>query len=193
MHKVNLIKSSKTSQLIKTYRNRILLFLSSAALIFIIAYVVLLIRFIRLQNELTTLSNKQFQTVNGQSYSTEDLAKALYSQKKLEQIKSIYLSYPEYYLYHQFLLSRIFTYNSFTIDSYSLNKQHMVDVSLSTSNLDDIFSLITTLESEEVAIYFDYFEIENIELVKDKNSSDNSYRMSFVLEFNNKLLDEKTT
>lgn len=192
MYKVNLIRDGKTARLVKKYRNQILLIMGFVSLGLVVVYIALLIHFFVLQKQLTNITNEQFLTINGQSYTAEELTKALYSQKKLEQIKTIYLSYPEYYLYHQFLLDHIFKYKSFTIDDYALDKEHSVKVSLATDNLDDIFSLITTLESKKVAMYFDYFEIQNIELFKNTDNPASLYRIEFELEFNNKLLHEKT-
>jgi len=191
MYKVNLIKGWQKTETYKVYRNRLLFALFSISLILIISYVALFLRFILLQKQVATLSNQQFLSSTGQTYTTESLTKTLYSLKKLNEIKNIYLAYPDYYLYHQFLLKQIFKFKTFTIENYSLDKDHLVKVTLKSTVLEDIFTFLTTLEGDNVSRYFESFEIGSIEMSENKDRTERSFLLDFNLKFNNLLLNEK--
>jgi hypothetical protein len=191
MYKVNLIRGWKNAEISRQLRNRIILLMAIIAGILLGIYLILFIRFVSLHKEFTELSNRQYVSKSGHQYSTEELTKALYGLKKLDQIKAIYLDYPEYALYHRFLLDKILQFNSYTIENYTLDRSHEVEVSLLTKELDDVFSLITLLESPKVSKYFTILEIDSISSVKEKKELTNSYKLQFKLQFNKLLLDEK--
>lgn len=191
MYKVNLIRGWQNTETYRKYRNTLVLIMAVVTSILLLAYLGLFIHFLYLENQLSELSNKQYVTKAGYQYSTEELTKALYGLKKLDEIKGIYLDYPEYALYHRFILDRILKYDSFIIDNYSMSREHSVEVSLNTAIVDDIYSLIALLESPEVSQYFSNLELGSISQTKDKNSEVFSYKTDLKLKFNNKLLDEK--
>ena len=192
MYKVNLIRGWKSTETHRQYRNRIILALSIFTGLLLLAYLGLFAYFLVLQKQLSTLANKQYVSKSGYEYSTEELTKALYGLKKLDEIKNIYLDYPEYALYHRFLLDKVFNYDSFVIENYALSRDHRVDMALTTQKLDDIYSLIALLESPEVSQYFSDLEITSISSAKDKNQITTFFKTQVKLKFNNKLLDEKT-
>lgn len=192
MYKVNLIRGWKSTETHRQYRNRFVLVMALVTGILLIGYLGMFVYFLFLQKELSTLSSKQYVTKSGYEYSTEELTKALYGLKKLDEIKNIYFDYPEYALYHRFLLEKIFKYESFTIENYALARDHRVDMTLTTSEIDDIYNLIALLESEDVSQYFSDLEISSINTVKEKNQTVSTYKTQLKLKFNEKLLNEKT-
>lgn len=192
MYKVNLIRGWHSTQVHRQLRMRFILVMAIITSVLLLGYLALFFRFLFLQQELSSLSNKQYVSKAGYQYSTEELTKALYGLKKLDEIKTIYLDYPEYAMYHHFILDRIFRFDSFTIESYSLSKDHLVDMTLLTPEIEDIYSLISVLESFEVSQYFSALEISSIANVKEKNTEAINYKTQVKLKFNNKLLDEKT-
>jgi len=191
MYKVNLIRGWQKTTVYKSYRNQILLSLGGIALVMITVYFFLFARFLYLQKQLTEISNQQFLGQNNPGFTTEELTKTIYSLKKLEQIRTIYSQYPEFYLYHNFLLKKILRYSSLTINRYTLNREHAVEVAVETKSLSDLFELINLLESNENAQYFTLFEVNNIGLNKSKADNEDIYKMDFKLQFNEKLLNEK--
>jgi len=192
MYKVNLIRGWQKTELYRLYRQRFLLAIGVVSALSVFVYLGFFIYFLLLQKQLSTLSSKQLTSSSGQTYSTEELTKTLYSLKKLDQIKEIFASYPEYALYHQFLLDNIFEFSSFTIDNYALDRHHSVEAVLSTKSLEDIFALISLLESDKVSQYFSVLEINNISSSLQKDEVSHQYRVGFTLQFNDKLLNEKT-
>lgn len=191
MYKVNLIRGWQSTIVYRKYRNQLILIMAIITFVFLVVYSLLFIRFLVLQKQLVVLSDKQYVSNTGQQYSTEELTKTLYSLKKLDQIKQVYVSYPEYVLYHRFLLNIILTFNSFTISNYTLNKEHVVNVALKTSNLNHIFDLIILLESPEISKYFSVLEINSVNTAKDKKEETTFYQLDLVLKFNEELLNEK--
>jgi len=191
MYKLNLIRGWQKTTVYKSYRNQILLLLVALAVFLIGAYLFFFVRFIFLQRELTNLSNEQFMTENSEVINTEDLTKTLYSLRKLEQVRAVYSEYPEFYLYHNFLLKKILRNQNLTINNYTLNREHAVDVSVETQKLSELFTLINLLEDRKTAQYFSLFEVNSIVLSKPKSSTKESYLMNFKLQFNEKLLNEK--
>jgi hypothetical protein len=191
MYKLNLIRGWQKTGVYKSYRNRILLLLVALAVLLIGAYLFFFVRFVFLQRELTRLSNEQFITTNSDGFSTEELTKTLYSLRKLEQVRAVYSEYPEFYLYHNFLLKKILRNQNLTINNYTLNREHAVDVSVESQKLSELFTLINLLEERETAQYFSLFEVNSIVLSKPKSSAKESYLMDFKLQFNEKLLNEK--
>lgn len=192
MYKVNLIRGWKSTETHRQYRNRFILVMALITGVLLISYLGMFVYFLILQKELSTLSSKQYVTKSGYEYSTEELTKALYGLKKLDEIKRIYLDYPEYALYHRFLLEKIFKYESFIIENYALSRDHRVDMTLSTADLDDIYNLIELLESKDVSQYFSDLEISSVNSIKEKNQTTSTYKTQLKLKFNEKLLDEKT-
>lgn len=144
------------------------------------------------QRKLANISNQQFLSQNTQVYSTETITRTIYSLRKLEQIRKVYLDYPDYYLYHQFLLTKIFKFGSFRLESYALTKGHEVSVSLVSKKLDHIFSLINLLESPQYSKYFSDFEIKSIDQTVDKTDNLVYFKIDFLLQFNDKLGHEKS-
>ncbi|OGK66300.1 hypothetical protein A2313_03680 [Candidatus Roizmanbacteria bacterium RIFOXYB2_FULL_41_10] len=191
MYKINLIRGWKKSEIYRSYRSRWLIIMVSVTVFLLLFYLGLFIRFVLFQKELTTLSNKQYVTETGHEYTTEELTKALYGLKKLDQIKIVYSAYPEYYLYHQFLLNHIYQFDSFIVDNYKLDREHEVEVTLSTSKLDDIYKLINLLESPKVIKYFSLLEIRAINSVIDKKTELVTYKIDFILKFNELLFNEQ--
>lgn len=191
MYKVNLIRGWKSTETHRQYRNRLILVMAIITGILLLAYLGLFAYFLILQQELSTLSKKQYISKLGYQYSTEELTKALYSLKKLDEIKKIYQEYPEYALYHRFLLSKVFAYDSFVIENYTLSRDHLVDMTLTTQELEDIYNLISLLESKEISQYFKSLEITSINAVKDKSQNQPFYKTQLKLKFNEKLLNEK--
>lgn len=192
MYKVNLIRGWQSAQVLRQLRTRFILLMAIVSSILLLIYLGLFARFLILQQELSQLASRHYVSKAGYQYSTEELTKTLYGLKKLDQIKTIYLDYPEYAMYHRFILDRVFLFDSFTIDNYSLSKDHMVDMTLLTSNIEDIYSLISLLESDEVIKYFSTLEISSITSVKEKNLETMNYKIQVKLKFNDKLLNEKT-
>lgn len=192
MERINLIRGWQSTQVHRQLRMRFILVMAIITSVLLLAYLGLFIRFLLLQQELSTLSSRKYVSKAGYQYSTEELTKALYGLKKLDEIKAIYLEYPEYAMYHRFILDRIFRFDSFTIQNYSLSKDHLVDMTLLTAKIEDIYGLISLLESAQVSQYFSTLEISSIASVKEKNSETTNYKTQLKLKFNNKLLDEKT-
>ena len=192
MYKINLIRGWKKSEIYRSYRSRWLIIMASVTAFLLLFYLGLFIKFVLLQKELTMLSNKQYVTETGQEYTTEELTKALYGLKKLDQIKIVYSAYPEYYRYHQFLLNHIYQFDSFIVDNYKLDREHEVEVTLSTTKLDDIYKLINLLESPKVIKYFSLLEIRAINSVIDKKTEQVTYKIDFILKFNELLFNEQT-
>jgi len=191
MYKVNLIRGWQKTGVYKTYRNQILLLIAGISIVLIGVYFFLFVRFLYLQRQLTELSNEQFLGENNPGFTTEELTKTLYGLKKLEQVRTVYSQYPEFYLYHNFLLKKILRYSSLTINKYTLNREHAVEVAVETKKLGDLFELINLLENKENAQYFSLFEVNTIGLSKSKAEDQDSYKMDFKLQFNERLLNEK--
>jgi hypothetical protein len=192
MHKVNLIRGWQNTGIYRSYRHKALLTMVVITSILLVVYLAFFGYFIYLQKQVSQLSQKELVTQSGYKYTTEELAKAIYSLKKLDEIKKIYLDYPEYKMYHQFLLDHILNYSSFTIDNYALDRSHIVKVALSTGNLNDIFSLVEVLESSKVSRYFSALDITSINSTSDDKNESSLYRIEFSLKFNSRLLDEKS-
>ncbi len=192
MYKINLIRGWKNTEIYRNYRIRWLLVMAIITAFLLLLYLGLFVRFILMQRELSTLSDKQYVTSTGQQYTTEELTKALYGLKKLDQVKAVFLDYPDYYHYHQFLLNHIYEFDSFVIDNYKLDREHRVEVSLSTVKLDDIYQLINLLESPKIIKYFSLLEIDSINSTIDKKTEAITYEIDFTLQFNDTLFNEQT-
>jgi|GEM_PF-1509559 len=191
MYKVNLIKGWKKTGVYRSYRNWILIALSGIAVLLIITYLSLFMRFLYYQKQLTELANRQFLTANATGFTTNELTKTIYALRKLEQVREIYNQYPEFYLYHNFLLKKILRYPNITIDKYTLNREHSVEVAVQSSKLSTLFELIAVLENPQNSKYFALFEINTLRLSKSKQDTKEGYFMDFRLQFNELLLNEK--
>ncbi len=192
MFNVNLIRGWQNTIAYRRFRSQLILVIGVFSGLLLFIYFIFFTRFLLLQRNLNQLSNRQYVSGSGHSYSSQQLTKALYGLKKLDQIKAVFQDYPEYANYHQFILKRILRFDSFTIDNYTLSKDHSVDVTLLSDKLKDILELLALLESTEVSRYFSKLEINSITSIKERNSEVINYKVVLKLQFNSLLLNEET-
>jgi hypothetical protein len=114
------------------------------------------------------------------------LGKTAFSYQKLKMIENVYVNSPEYYKQYKYLLGLISKTGTFAIDNFSLDDRNNVDLSLTSSSVNDVFALIKLFDSGDIKKYFNAIKVNNIALKTSKDAAGNvedEYGVNFVIQF----------
>jgi len=154
-------------------------------------YIFLLINLYFKQQELTNLKEEGLYQSQLQ-YPVDKITKAVYGQKKLDQIKEIVLEYPEYYKIHNYLIKKILNQPEIEITDYNIQKGQSVDITLNANSLNHIFSLLNTLQEEQVVKNFVQLNIKGIKLMEADDTNEKTFIVDLNLEFSPSFVNDQT-
>lgn len=188
--RLNLIKDSTRFKYYKRVSLYVRVSLIAIMVIALFVYLTIFINVNILQNKITTISNQLPQQIENETIDTNRTAKIIYGYEKLRTLKDIYYKSPEYYQQYNYLLALILDNKNFTIEEFSINVNNEVGLSLSSSNIEDLFEFVDKLRKAEIQNNFDLIEIENISFAradKKSNKSQTRFILSLKLQFSSRF------
>lgn len=191
MYQVNLIKGWHKVESYKEYKNKLSILFVVGIVVFLAIYIFLLINLYFKQQELTNLKEEGLYQSQLQ-YPVDKITKAVYGQKKLDQIKEIVLEYPEYYKIHNYLIKKILNQPEIEITDYNIQKGQSVDITLNANSLNHIFSLLNTLQEEQVVKNFVQLNIKGIKLMEADDTNEKTFIVDLNLEFSPSFVNDQT-
>ncbi|MFA6005030.1 MAG: hypothetical protein WC775_00910 [Patescibacteria group bacterium] len=117
---------------------------------------------------------------------TDTLGKTAFSYQKLQMIEGIYLNSPEYYKQYKYLLGILSDTGKFTIDNFSLDNSNNVSLAVTSSSINEVFSLIKRFDSDAIKTNFNILKVNSVALraaKDDLGNFENTYSASFVIQF----------
>ncbi len=192
MFRINLIKHATKVQLYRNTVAKTRLVILILIPLMLVVYGAIFLLLVVSQQRLEQMAKTSISRLSGTLQDPQTLSKGIYGLKKLNEIRNLYVSAPEYYKQYDFLLDLILERENIVIEGFSLNKENSAELTLFTRDLESIFELIEKLESEQVIHNFSVLNVDAITLQKGKVvETEDGFRIALKIQFRSTFQNEE--
>jgi hypothetical protein len=187
MHRINLFSDTQRFGKYKRYA----FFTKVASLTTVIGGFIIFVGLIIILNIRQMTYNRLFEQIpkvlRTDPQDVKSLSDTAFSYQKLQAVKGIYYSSPEYYKQYRYVLDIVSKTGKFTIDNFAMTNKNEVVLDLTSEQLGDIFAIIAKLNSDSVSKYMSVIILHSVTLKSSKDESGktlDTFGLSLRLQFN---------
>ncbi|PJE62356.1 hypothetical protein COU88_05405 [Candidatus Roizmanbacteria bacterium CG10_big_fil_rev_8_21_14_0_10_39_6] len=164
---------------------------------YVVLFVLIVINFALFIGKTTLLKrveelNKQYQTfLTANNKLTTSTAKVAYSYTKLQKIKEVVASSPQYYQQYEYLLSTVLADADVQIEDLSFDGKSGSTLRISSTSVDEILIVLGRIENEIGKKTFSKVSLSSFQMSDKKENKSKIYTASFVFQFTN-IFNENT-
>jgi len=158
---------------------------------YIVLFVLLVVNFALFIGKTSLLKkveelNLQYQTfLTANSKLTTSTAKVAYSYTKLQKIKEVVASSPQYYQQYEYLLSTVLAESDVQIEDLSFDGKNGSTLRISSTSMNEILSVLGRIEEEVGKKTFTKISLSSFQMNDIKDEQTKMYTASFTFQFTN--------